>query len=76
MSDNFRERFGNGAGIREIPPTTIEGRVTALECRITSMPAPKERFQESSRLDELEHKVATLERMFERTLELMIAGKV
>jgi hypothetical protein len=27
-----REQFGNGTpAIREIPPTTIEGRVTALE---------------------------------------------
>jgi hypothetical protein len=33
-----REQFGNGTpAIREIPPTTIEGRVTNLEKRVRDL---------------------------------------
>ena len=72
MTDNYRERYGTNC-IREIPPTTDKDRLKALENRMQQTPIIPKYEQ---RISELEHKVATLEKMFERMLEMQVVGKV
>lgn len=63
--NSIHERQGTGA-IREIPPTTIQGKVAALENRIKE-------FECKQREDEF--RIKTLKEMVDR-LSLQVVGSV